>query len=982
MKKRIVSIILATLLVITMIPALPLSVSAADNLTVTIDTGASVTLKDSDGDGYYEIRNADALYAFAAAVNSGNNKIKGELTADIVVNKNVLNADGTLNGDGSNFREWILIGYRNTLKDEKWFNGSFEGNSHTVSGLYFDNPEQDYVGLFGVINYRVNIRNIDVIDSYFRGGGYVGGIAGWNCGNITNCNNMSTIFGTDIVGGVAGSGDGTITNCSNKSTINGTTQVGGVVGKGAGTITNCHNTGDVIGTEKVGGVAGNTLGSPVIETCYNTGSVIGMQKVGGVVGLNINIIRNCYNTGVVKGNSYVGGVNGYNGGVRDLEGRAKIQYCYTANTVVGNRYVGGVSGHVESGSVKYCYYDSSICSYTGVGAHEGSVKNVEGKTTEQFASGEVAYLLGEAFGQSIDNGDPVQNYPVFGGARVFTADNCLGAFGGYSNSEDTIIHITSEKCRICECGADFHSYEETFRFDATCTAQGVVEYKCKDCGLEYNEILDALGHDFVGDYTDTTHTGECRRCDYVSTGFHNYSQTYTYETCTEDAYFTYTCDDCGYSYTRASTEKLGHTGGVATCKALAVCERCGEGYGEYADHIGGEATCTELAICDVCDEGYGELERHESESDDFDCTTPVYCSVCGAVTKEANATHTWDENNFCTNENCQETRGFTFTFKYGDEVLFVRNVHAGNFYTFEGFEERDGLTLVGWVADEDADEDGEQDFYPIGDYTYVEGDLSFEAVYKLVYTVRFITYDIWENKYVEFFNPITGEAGQTVTLWDDSSPYYKFLGWTLTEGGEVVYGANEEITLSEDLILYGVIRPYRATFDLLEGAVWNDENGNPITVLEGDYSGSWIEIHNNFPVRPGYIFKGFTDQTDPEWLWEPWQDEDTGDWILDFYFNMSDLTMTAVWEECTSHSYENGVCSLCKKPETQEDDILLGDINGDGAVNAMDTNLLKRVLAGVLTPDDETIAYADINRDGQINGLDSNLLSRIVSGAN
>ena len=41
-----------------------------------------------------------------------------------------------------------------------------------------------------------------------------------------------------------------------------------------------------------------------------------------------------------------------------------------------------------------------------------------------------------------------------------------------------------------------------------------------------------------------------------------------------------------------------------------------------------------------------------------------------------------------------------------------------------------------------------------------------------------------------------------------------------------------------------------------------------------------------------------------------------------------------------------------KKPETQEDDILLGDINGDGTVNAMDTNLLKRVLAGVLTPDE------------------------------
>ena len=59
-----------------------------------------------------------------------------------------------------------------------------------------------------------------------------------------------------------------------------------------------------------------------------------------------------------------------------------------------------------------------------------------------------------------------------------------------------------------------------------------------------------------------------------------------------------------------------------------------------------------------------------------------------------------------------------------------------------------------------------------------------------------------------------------------------------------------------------------------------------------------------------------------------------------------------------------------------------GDLNGDGAVNAMDSNIMKRILAGVLTPTDEDIENADLNNDGSINGIDSNFLSRIISGTN
>ena len=45
--------------------------AAAEDLTVTIHTGAEVTLKDTDGDGFYDIGTADELYAFAEAVNGG-----------------------------------------------------------------------------------------------------------------------------------------------------------------------------------------------------------------------------------------------------------------------------------------------------------------------------------------------------------------------------------------------------------------------------------------------------------------------------------------------------------------------------------------------------------------------------------------------------------------------------------------------------------------------------------------------------------------------------------------------------------------------------------------------------------------------------------------------------------------------------------------------------------------------------------------------
>ena len=114
-------------------------------------------------DGYYEIRNEGTLYWLAREVNEkGNTTIKARLIADIKVNNNVLDQNGNLN-DASWFRRWTPIG-----NDDHPFIGEFDGNGHTISGLYQKDDNQD-AGLFGYMTEGGKIENVIVKDSYLFG---------------------------------------------------------------------------------------------------------------------------------------------------------------------------------------------------------------------------------------------------------------------------------------------------------------------------------------------------------------------------------------------------------------------------------------------------------------------------------------------------------------------------------------------------------------------------------------------------------------------------------------------------------------------------------------------------------------------------------------------------------------------------------------------------------------------------------------------
>lgn len=372
---------------------------------------------DMDGDGskdaVYEISNAGQLYWFAGLVNGSlsgvtqNTSANVVLTADIVVNENVLKPDGTLN-EGT-FKEWTPIG--NTCNGSySPYTGIFEGQNHTISGLYFKKENTSEVGFFGYNGGKIS--NVGILNSYFCGFSQVGGVCGYN--------------------------SSTITNCYNKGVVDGTAD----------------------GASSFGGVCGCNLG--ILTNCYNTGIVKGQSLVGGVSGSNNKTITNCYNTGIVSGQSYVGGVNGYNG-------NGTIINCNATGEVNGtDSYVGGVIGrNLNKGTITNCYYDSTIYTGAAIGDDKGTTTKVEGKTTEQYRTGEVAYLLQESqtdteiiWGQAIG----IDTYPTLGGAKVYKNaiyKGCVGNSGEpvsyeYSNTEKNTYgeHPDADNDGKCDdCGA-------------------------------------------------------------------------------------------------------------------------------------------------------------------------------------------------------------------------------------------------------------------------------------------------------------------------------------------------------------------------------------------------------------------------------------------------------------------------------------------------------------------------------------------------
>lgn len=320
--------------------------------TMTISYPAVATL-DYEGDGSaetpYLIKTASDLNKLSSLVKSGNNfKDKYiKLANDI---------------DFANFTSALKsIGESSSSS----FEGTFDGDSKTISNFTMNQGEIDNVGLFGYLGANGTVKNLNLKDvnmtSYGR---YSGTIVGSAYGNVDNC----SVSGTTVVynytgGGIVGYLEGKVSNCTFSGNMGGVGDTGGIVGTSKGNIEKCSTKGTVmmIGYlnslyRGLGGVLGSSI-SPsnavsATTDCYAMGIVAdktGYGYVGGVSGelLNASLTR-CFNTaGLVS--SATTTTAGTLGGVTGIAYGANVKDSYNAGYIINSNIIakiGGVVGYI------------------------------------------------------------------------------------------------------------------------------------------------------------------------------------------------------------------------------------------------------------------------------------------------------------------------------------------------------------------------------------------------------------------------------------------------------------------------------------------------------------------------------------------------------------------------------------------------------------------------------------------------------------
>ena len=346
---------------------------------------------------------------------------RGMINAEGDSKYNIAHYKLTANIDlGGKENPWTPIG---SNKDHA-FTGTFDGDGHTISGLYINNGDSVYAGLFGYVGAGGMIKGLTVEGKITISGSTscVGGIAGFVDG--TEVSEMSVL--TDSDDSKTG-----IIDCTSNVTINVTyngLSVGGIVGScGGATISGCKNCGDVsvVGTSEsgidinIGGIVGYSGSSTIIRNCCNTGavSVQDAEKAyaGGVMGQSINTtLSGCYNTGVVSAQNVVEANLG--GLVGQSSEDTAVSSCYNTGDVttenVEDVYAGGVVGY-NDGTVSNCYNTGDVgtkdVTYAAVGGvvgyNDGTVSNCN--NTGDVGTKDVTYAaVGGVVGNS---GDKVSN---------------------------------------------------------------------------------------------------------------------------------------------------------------------------------------------------------------------------------------------------------------------------------------------------------------------------------------------------------------------------------------------------------------------------------------------------------------------------------------------------------------------------------------------------------------------------------------------
>lgn len=337
-------------------------------------------------DGYYLISSLEQLIWFRDEVNFGNTVINGKLCDDIQMNDGqyiMIGGDPTFT---ENAVIWEPIGGYDYDDEEdyvKFYEGSFDGDGHTLSGFYIKHdkmaPEASDIGIFGIISANGSVKNINLTDSVFDGYGNIGSIAGLSYSPISGCSSDAILIGVEDVGGIVGEMTADISDCTFTGSVTveqysssssaapiGGTNAGGIVGlitDNAAAVKKCSSTATVESYKNGGGIIGMaTVEGVSVTDCHNHSTVIAAENAGGILGssdsLNISF-ENVTNSGSVSSSVGAGGVFG--------TADAEIKNAVNKGQVNGSQYAGGF-GAIGSLDISLSYNEADIVSGNGSAA--------------------------------------------------------------------------------------------------------------------------------------------------------------------------------------------------------------------------------------------------------------------------------------------------------------------------------------------------------------------------------------------------------------------------------------------------------------------------------------------------------------------------------------------------------------------------------------------------------------------------------------
>lgn len=250
-------------------PVISLTRPQKGRLSLYARWGVKAKIPQQNESGCMLVHDAAELYGAVKASDSlmrKNKQICVSIENDIVVNKNLLAADGTPN-EGTHYW-WKPFGN---------FMGVIEGNGHTISGLY---------GNVGFVNiaegeYNALIQNLGIVDSYFAGDDYVGSFIANTLGFGISLKNVYSTATLDSRG----------------------RYVGGLVGHARAQQDYCSEyplDAPIRKAPRAANTYDNNYNAVTVENAYFAGRLVGNRGSGLVGGTDFAVFKNTFFAGIAE----------------------------------------------------------------------------------------------------------------------------------------------------------------------------------------------------------------------------------------------------------------------------------------------------------------------------------------------------------------------------------------------------------------------------------------------------------------------------------------------------------------------------------------------------------------------------------------------------------------------------------------------------------------------------------------------------------